>query len=502
MNTKFLDQKRNVALTAFVLALVVIAAALAVILTMGRTAAIEFNVTGFLAEEPDRTAEEFDIDLVQDQPVVRETGRKLDNGILTVSYAAEKPGKAYIELDYGNGIAEGHTMHVLRSGIITQDSLFGHCRGDWIIPVLLALYLAFVLFLFLRAYRKGMKECMYQYKNIAFLGASIFLTFLLLYQLLQIPNYSGLGDSISNFTAGFNTFAVITFPIALVVAVLVTISNMILVKNEGVSPRNLLGVFLGLLVIAGVLLPELISNLLQMSEGFVDVHNLNGPGPYLDRFLETLIFQLVVYGECLLAATIIIALKAARHIPAFDKDYIAILGCKFRDDGTLTPLLRSRVDRAIEFARMQKEATGKDLLFVPSGGQGPDEVCSEAEAMKRYLVQQGIPESQIILEDQSRNTYENVQFTRKRMEEKIPGGKMAFSTTNYHVLRGGAYAWKQGIPTEGIGAPTKSYYWINAFIREFIASTEAAKKQHLIVFALITLASVFSIAFFYLANIL
>ena len=103
---------------------------------------------------------------------------------------------------------------------------------------------------------------------------------------------------------------------------------------------------------------------------FVDVHSLSGPWFYLETFVETLISELVVYGECLLAATIVIALKAARHIPAFDKDYIAILGCKFRKDGTLTPLLRSRVDRAIEFARMQKDATGKDLVFVRRSRSG------------------------------------------------------------------------------------------------------------------------------------
>lgn len=500
MNTNFWSQKRKVGLTALGLALVMIAVALAVILTMGRTATVAFNVTGLLAEEPDRTAEDFDITMEQDQPVVRETGRKLDGSTLKVSYASGRPGKTFVSLDIGPGIMEGHTLMVFRSGIITQDSLFGRCRGDRIIPVLLALYLSFVLFLFLRSYRSGMKECLYQYKNIAFLGVSIYLFFLVLHQLSQIPHYGGPGSTITNFISGFKTFAVVTFPIALVVAVLVTISNLVLVKNEGRSLRNLLGVFLGLLVIAGVLLPELLSYKLQTTSSFINVHNMNGPWLYLETFVETLISQLVVYGECLLAATIIIALKAARRIPAFDKDYIAILGCKFRDDGTLTPLLRSRVDCAIEFARMQKEATGKELLFVPSGGQGPDEVCPEAEAMKRYMVQQGIPEDQIILEDQSRNTYENVQFTRRLMEDKIPGGKMAFSTTNYHVLRSGAYAWKQGIPSEGIGAPTKAYYWINAFIREFIASTEAAKKQHLFVFALITLASVLSIVFFYFNN--
>ena len=42
--------------------------------------------------------------------------------------------------------------------------------------------------------------------------------------------------------------------------------------------------------------------------------------------------------------------------------------------------------------------------------------------------------------------------------------KIAFSTTNYHVFRSGVFASRQGIRAEGIGAKTKIYFWINAFI--------------------------------------
>lgn len=46
---------------------------------------------------------------------------------------------------------------------------------------------------------------------------------------------------------------------------------------------------------------------------------------------------------------------------------------------------------------MQKEATGKDLIFVPSGGQGSDEVIAEADAVANYLRSIGIPEEQILV---------------------------------------------------------------------------------------------------------
>ena len=40
-------------------------------------------------------------------------------------------------------------------------------------------------------------------------------------------------------------------------------------------------------------------------------------------------------------------------------------------------------------------ATGKDIIFVPSGGKGDDEVISEAQAIKNYLMEQGIDEGNI-----------------------------------------------------------------------------------------------------------
>lgn len=55
---------------------------------------------------------------------------------------------------------------------------------------------------------------------------------------------------------------------------------------------------------------------------------------------------------------------------------------------------------------------------------------------------------------------------------------VAFSTTNFHVFRAGMLANSMGIAAEGIGAPTKSYFWINAFIREYIATISEERKRH------------------------
>ena len=152
-------------------------------------------------------------------------------------------------------------------------------------------------------------------------------------------------------------------------------------------------------------------------------------------------------------------------------------------DGSLTPLLKGRADRALWFAKYQKDKSGKDIIFVPSGGQGADEVISEGEAMERYLLEQGVPAERIIREDKSTSTFENMKLSREVVEKTDPdfvNKKTAFATTNYHVFRGYILSKKNGFEAQGISAKTKWYFFPNAFLREFIGLTVDKISAHII----------------------
>lgn len=148
--------------------------------------------------------------------------------------------------------------------------------------------------------------------------------------------------------------------------------------------------------------------------------------------------------------------------------YIIILGAGIRSE-EVTPLLRSRLDKAIEYQEKQTEK----IIFVVSGGQGPDEPVSEAFAMRKHLLSRGIPNEQIIFEDKSTTTLENMLFSKQKIREDWESQSeepvILFSTSNYHVLRGAMYARKANIKAEGIGAPVAFYFLPTALIREFIA---------------------------------
>lgn len=265
----------------------------------------------------------------------------------------------------------------------------------------------------------------------------------------------------------------------------------------------MLGVILGLLVCVGTVLPLILEEVLYRST-VIDMHNERSIAIYIFEAFETSVLSSVFYLECILAAAIILTVKAAKRIPAFDKDYMLILGSKFRKDGTLTPLLKGRADRALEFAQMQREHTGKELFLVPSGGQGPDEVMPEAEAIRNYLLETGVPEERILVENRSKNTAENMKYSLELIRKhcKTDDPKIGFSTTNYHVFRSGILATHAGMLTEGIGSKTRSYFWINAFIREFIATLNTGWKKHLKVVLFLVLLSVLSAAVLYLSVIL
>ena len=147
-------------------------------------------------------------------------------------------------------------------------------------------------------------------------------------------------------------------------------------------------------------------------------------------------------------------------------DFIVIHGAGLIGE-ELTPLLRGRVDRAHDLWVAQ----GKQAILVPSGGQGADEVISEAEAMARYLRSLGVPDSQIILEDSSTTTWENLINSRDLIAGLAQGGspRSALVTSDYHVFRTAMYARAVGFNADGLGSKTAFYYFPTAFIREFIA---------------------------------
>ena len=158
-------------------------------------------------------------------------------------------------------------------------------------------------------------------------------------------------------------------------------------------------------------------------------------------------------------------------------DYVVVLGAGLIGD-KVTPLLASRIEKGI--AIYQKHPGSK---LIMSGGQGPDELMAEGQAMANYALEQGIPVEDIVIENQSTNTEENLKFSYALMK---PGSRFALVTNYYHVFRALLLAQQLKIKCIGYGAKTRFYFSLNAFIREFVGYVVMSRKAHLVVIGIVS----------------
>ena len=159
-----------------------------------------------------------------------------------------------------------------------------------------------------------------------------------------------------------------------------------------------------------------------------------------------------------------------------DFDYVIVHGAGLLDGNKVSKLLADRIDKAILVYSTDPSPT----ILIPSGGQGGDETVSEAEAMAEYLREKGIPESDILLEDKSGTTMENLKNCKAIIDAREGRKYTALVTSNYHVYRALRYCRKIGLKCTGIGSRVAAYYWPSALIREFVAIHREPK--HLISF--------------------
>ena len=179
----------------------------------------------------------------------------------------------------------------------------------------------------------------------------------------------------------------------------------------------------------------------------------------------------------------------ALHRPLGRLDYILVLGSGLTGGDQVPPLLAGRIERGLRLYEKQKRrGRAPKLLF--SGGQGPDETVAEAQAMRRYALSAGVPEEDILVEDNSRSTAENLKFSKKIMELRSEGRfRCVFVSNGYHLLRASMIARRQGLRARGVGARTAAYYLPNALLREYIAVSAMGKRRHLAVCGIIALGS-------------
>jgi uncharacterized SAM-binding protein YcdF (DUF218 family) len=152
-----------------------------------------------------------------------------------------------------------------------------------------------------------------------------------------------------------------------------------------------------------------------------------------------------------------------------DADFVIVLGSGLSGGRRVPPMLASRLDRGREvYETLAAYGTDAPTMIV-SGGKGSDERVSEAQAMYGYLIQRGFPAAQLVREDQSRTTEENIKFSKAIMDQTLPGSRCVIVTSSFHVYRAAIIARRAGVDGPVTAAPTPGYSWPAATVREFAA---------------------------------
>ena len=382
--------------------------------------------------------------------------------------------------------------------ILSNTNLANSIQVSKATEVILILYLFRISYGCALYVERQYKKKKYSYAVILNLGLLLFIAINILRHInLLICNWNELNivDIYKNTLDSFSYFAMLTLPCIIVLSIYSIVTNIVLIKKEGFKYTNFLGIILGMLAIIGLFGSQTIY---MITERIIYVKN----DLLIKLFIDSSINIILTYFYTLVIATLYCNIMAANHVPSYDKDFVIILGSKINLDGSLSPLLKGRVDKAIDFGKNQYKETNKKIIYVPSGGKGIDEVMSEAKAMKNYLIQNGIDEDSIIIENKSVNTSENMKFSKEKIDKIKKDSKIIFSTTNYHVFRSGVIANKLGINCEGMGSKTKWYFHTNALIREFVANLYQERKKHFLIILIIMIMLYILIAIGYKYNLL
>ena len=149
----------------------------------------------------------------------------------------------------------------------------------------------------------------------------------------------------------------------------------------------------------------------------------------------------------------------------YTEDAVIVLGAAVHGK-TPSLTLKKRLDKAVEYHKQNPNA-----IIVVSGGQGNGEDISEAEAMKTYLVEQGVAADKIIKEDKSTSTTENFTFSKEILDKHFNKDyTTCFITNEYHVLRAADCAKNVGLDDiSHLHSNTNSSYLISGSLRECLA---------------------------------
>lgn len=145
-----------------------------------------------------------------------------------------------------------------------------------------------------------------------------------------------------------------------------------------------------------------------------------------------------------------------------DVDYLIVLGAGLYGE-VPSPVLKTRLNVASAYLLEHD-----DVFVIVSGGQGLNEHITEAEAMAKYLWNEGVEADRIIMENQATSTFENLKYSLEMVEE-LKDVKVGIVTNKFHMFRSMMLAKRLGL--DGVGFPSEipPSIVVKSYLREYFA---------------------------------
>lgn len=154
-----------------------------------------------------------------------------------------------------------------------------------------------------------------------------------------------------------------------------------------------------------------------------------------------------------------------RSIKPVKSNAIIVLGASVVGENQPSPVLQERLNSALTLYQQHYAP-----VFILTGGQGEGEPIAEAEASQRYLESKGVPSAVMYLDNQSKNTWENL-FNAKQIMQKQGMHTAIIVTDFYHQERAQLYARELGMETSGYVGQIPPMTNPKQTLREVIAIT-------------------------------
>lgn len=184
-------------------------------------------------------------------------------------------------------------------------------------------------------------------------------------------------------------------------------------------------------------------------------------------------FLTLLIAASIYAAVVFSLIRSQVHTEApADVPLVIVLGAQVWGNIPAYPShqLAERLDAALVYLRDNPQTK-----VLVTGGKGSDEAEAEGDVMARYLIEHGIDEARIIVENRSTSTIENFRYSMDLLPQSdiIDGvfqDDVVIVTNDYHMYRSLRSARQNAFPNvHGLSAASRTSSKLKSYAREIIA---------------------------------